>query len=123
MLQFFRSEPINRIDEIVQFHQLTKTDVRKILDIHIHSISKKLDAQNITLKISDEAKDFLVEKGFDKEFGARPLARAIQNELLDELAMKLIDGSFDNSNYNKNESENKTIHIDVNENKEALEIQ
>jgi len=119
LLQFFRPELINRIDEIVQFHQLEKTDVRKILDIHIHSLSKKLDAQNITLKISDEAKDFLVEKGYDKEFGARPLARAIQNELLDELAMKLIDGSFDNSD----ENEKKTINVVVKKNKENLDIQ
>ncbi|HIQ56787.1 TPA: AAA family ATPase [Candidatus Gracilibacteria bacterium] len=118
LLTFFRPELINRIDEIVQFNQLSKGDVTKILDIHLHALTKKLKKQNITLAISNEAKIYLVEKGYDKEFGARPLVRAIQNELLDELAMKLIDGSleFDAT------TGIADVKIAVNKNNERLEI-
>ena len=118
LLTFFRPELINRIDEIVQFNQLSKGDVTNILDIHLHALTKKLKKQNITLAISNEAKIYLVEKGYDKEFGARPLVRAIQNELLDELAMKLIDGSleFDAT------TGIADVKIAVNKNNERLEI-
>ena len=94
LLTFFRPELLNRIDEIVLFKPLSKEDVNKILDIHIKSLEKTLQKQNITLDISEKAKKYLIEKGYDEEFGARPLARAIQNELLDELALKLIDGNL-----------------------------
>ncbi len=117
LLTFFRPELINRIDEIVQFNQLSKEDVSKILEIHLSKLTKKLAKQNINLEISDEAKNFLIEKGYDKEFGARPLARAIQNELLDELAMKLIE-----SNLDFDENGKASVKVEVSENGEILTL-
>ena len=94
LLQFFRPELINRIDEILQFSALREEDVLKILDIHLKGIQKKLAKKDITISFDEKAKNFLLEKGYDKAFGARPLDRAIQNELLDELSMEIIDGKI-----------------------------
>ncbi len=106
LLTFFRPELINRIDEILQFSKLAKTDVLKILDIHLKKVQKKLAQQEIQISFDEKAKNFLLEKGYDENFGARPLARAIQNELLDELAMKLIENEI---------SEGDTIKISADE--------
>ncbi len=94
LLSFFRPELINRIDEIIQFNALNKKDIGKILDIHLSGLIKKLEKRNISLSFHQNAKDFLIEKGYDTEFGARPLARAIQNELLDELSLQIIEGKI-----------------------------
>ena len=94
LLSFFRPELINRIDEIIQFNQLNKKDIGKILDIHLNILIKKLEKKNITISFNQLSKDFLIEKGYDPEFGARPLARTIQNELLDELSLQIIEGKI-----------------------------
>jgi len=103
LLSFFRPELLNRIDEIVPFNSLTKKEVRNILEIHIDKLSKKLANREILIHFSDKAKELLVEHGFDPEFGARPLERTIQNELVDELAMQIIEGKI---------KEGSTVHID-----------
>ena len=94
LLSFFRPELINRIDEIIQFNQLNKKDIGEILDIHLNILIKKLEKKNITISFNQLSKDFLIEKGYDPEFGARPLARTIQNELLDELSLQIIEGKI-----------------------------
>jgi ATP-dependent Clp protease ATP-binding subunit ClpB len=94
LLQFFRPELLNRIDEILQFSSLSKEDVLKILDIHLKKVEKKLQKKEISIRFDQSAKDFLLKKGYDETFGARPLGRAIQNELLDELAMQIIEGKI-----------------------------
>lgn len=86
----FRPEFLNRIDDIVTFEALSKEELRSIVDIQIHEVSRRLEQQGITLELSSKAMDHLAEKGFDPVFGARPLKRIIQSELLDPLAMKLI---------------------------------
>ena len=92
--KYFRPEFLNRIDDIVTFEALSREDLRKIVDIQLRHVTKRLELQGITLTISDKAKDHLANKGYDPVFGARPLKRVIQNELLDPLAVKIIGGDI-----------------------------
>jgi ATP-dependent Clp protease ATP-binding subunit ClpB len=90
----FRPEFLNRIDEIVHFDPLTKADIRKVIDIQLKSLLKRLEDRKITLEISDSAKDLLVEEGYDPVYGARPLKRTLQKRVLDPLALGLLQGDF-----------------------------
>ena len=87
-------EFINRIDEMIVFHPLSKEDLRKIVDIMISDITKRLNERAIKIQLSDGAKDLLIEQGYDPTYGARPLRRAIQKLLEDPLAEKLLTGSL-----------------------------
>lgn len=82
----FNPEFINRIDEIVVFHALKKEDTRKILDLLLEKVQTKLKDRQLTLKVTDAAKNYLIEKGFDEKYGARPLLRTVQRLLEDPLA-------------------------------------
>jgi ATP-dependent Clp protease ATP-binding subunit ClpB len=94
----FRPEFLNRINEITVFDALTKEDVRKIVDLQLDLVSARLeDQKEIKLKFSKVLKDALVEEGFDPQFGARPLKRLIQTKVLDELALKIIEGKVKNA--------------------------
>ena len=86
----FNPEFLNRIDDIIVFHSLSKEDGRKILDLILKRVSKKLEVQGITPILSKEATEFLVEEGFDPNFGARPLVRTIQRHLEDPMAEELL---------------------------------
>lgn len=86
----FRPEFINRIDEIVVFDSLTKNELIKIVDLMLEDTKKALDDKNITLDVSDETKEFLLEKGTDLKYGARPLRRAIQRYIEDELSERIL---------------------------------
>ncbi len=90
MKKVFRPEFLNRIDEAIVFHSLSKEDVRSIVDLMLEKVTQRLSEQELTLKVTDGAKDFLVEKGFDPQFGARPLRRAIQRYLEDPLAQEIL---------------------------------
>jgi ATP-dependent Clp protease ATP-binding subunit ClpC len=95
----FKPEFLNRIDDIIVFRPLLKEDFQRIIGIEIGYVQERLKEQNIVLEVSTEAKDFLIEKGFDPVFGARPLKRTIQRFLEDPLASEIIskrfkDGSF-----------------------------
>jgi ATP-dependent Clp protease ATP-binding subunit ClpC len=90
MKKVFRPEFLNRIDETIVFHPLSKEDVRNIVELMLVRVTKRLSEQELTLKVTDKAKDFLVEKGFDPQFGARPLRRAIQKYLEDPLAQEIL---------------------------------
>ncbi len=92
--QHFRPEFINRIDEIVIFHKLDKSMLEKIVDIQLVHINQLLAEKGFKLEITPEARSYLSESGYDPEYGARPLKRAIQRELQDPLAMKILSGSF-----------------------------
>ncbi len=92
--QAFRPEFLNRIDETVIFDPLTKSQVREILDINLQTITTRLAEQKISLDISDAAKDFLAERGFDPLYGARPLKRVLQRELLNPLSLKIVEGDL-----------------------------
>ena len=91
---FFRPEFINRIDDMVRFNELTKEDLREIVDIQLDIFRKRLEDRHIKLEISDSAADWLAEEGYDPAFGARPLKRVVQREVADALAVQLLDGSF-----------------------------
>jgi ATP-dependent Clp protease ATP-binding subunit ClpB len=95
--KYFRPEFLNRVDDIVTFEALSKKDLRKIVDIQLQQVSKRLEKQGIQLEVSDKAKDHFAEEGFDPLFGARPLKRVIQSELLDPLAIKIISGELGNA--------------------------
>ena len=90
----FRPEFLNRVDEILVFHELTKDDIAKIVDIQVRLLNERLDEHHISVVCTDEGRDLLVEEGFDPQFGARPLRRAIQRLVEDELAEKMLEGIF-----------------------------
>jgi len=90
----FRPEFLNRIDEIVLFHPLTRDDLSKIVDIQLRSVAKLLQEKGYTLEVSEAAREYLAEVGYDPDFGARPLKRAIQRELQDPLALAILSGEF-----------------------------
>ncbi|MGQ9643080.1 MAG: ATP-dependent chaperone ClpB [Ignavibacterium sp.] len=89
-----RPEFLNRIDEIVLFKPLTKKEIRKIVDIQLERVQKQLSEKEITLVVSDEAKDWLADLGYDVTYGARPLKRVIQKYLVNPLAQELLAGKF-----------------------------
>lgn len=91
----FRPEFLNRIDDTIVFHALAETHIERIVELQLEIVEERLKAQRgITLKISGAAKKLLAEKGYDPVYGARPLKRVIQNELLDPLAMKIVTGEI-----------------------------
>jgi len=92
--QHFRPEFINRIDEIIYFHSLDLEHLKKIVDIQIRGLLKRLEDRKIFVELTDSARSFLVAEGFDPMFGARPLKRTIQRRVLDPLAMRVLEGEF-----------------------------
>jgi ATP-dependent Clp protease ATP-binding subunit ClpC len=90
----FRPEFLNRIDDRVVFHALTKEDIRKIVDLMLSLVAKQLAEKEVKLEVTDAAKDFLGEKGYDEVFGARPLRRVIQSMVEDKLSDSLLRGRF-----------------------------
>lgn len=90
--QRFRPEFLNRVDEIIVFNPLGREEIRKIVEIQIGLLAKRLEDKRIKISLTDEAKDLLVEKGFDPTYGARPLKRVIQREIQDPLALRILNG-------------------------------
>jgi ATP-dependent Clp protease ATP-binding subunit ClpC len=91
----FRPEFINRVDEIIVFQPLTKEDVLQIVDIMLERLNKHLESQKVQVEVTQAAKEFLAEEGYDPKFGARPLARAIRRFVENPLSSRLIGGEFD----------------------------
>jgi ATP-dependent Clp protease ATP-binding subunit ClpB len=89
-----RPEFLNRIDEIVLFKPLSRIEIRKIVDIQLDRVQKMLKAKEITLNVSDEAKDWLAQLGYDVTYGARPLKRVIQKYLINPLSQELLASNF-----------------------------
>jgi ATP-dependent Clp protease ATP-binding subunit ClpC len=90
----FRPEFLNRVDATVVFHGLSKEHIRQIVDLQLKEVEKQLVLKGVTLEVSDSARDWLGEKGYDPLFGARPLRRVIQNEIEDRLSEALLEGRF-----------------------------
>jgi len=90
----FRPEFLNRVDEIIIFDRLTEDDLKKIVEIQLRRLSKRLKQQKITLDLSDSAKELLAREGYDPVYGARPLRRTIQKEILDPLSIDILQGKF-----------------------------
>ena len=93
--EHFRPEFLNRIDEIVVFHPLGKEHLAEIVDIQLRRVKNLLADKGYRLDVSDEAREYIAEAGYDPSYGARPLKRAIQRELQDPLALKILAGEFD----------------------------
>ena len=91
---FFKPEFINRLDEIIVFHPLKKEEIRKIVDIELNRLQKRVKEKNISIEMQESAKEWLAERGYDEEFGARPLKRLFRQEVENQLAFKLLSGSF-----------------------------
>ncbi len=108
----FAPEFLNRIDDIVIFNNLEKEDISKIIDLELAKLYARLEKLNYKVDLTDEAKEFIAEKGWDKDFGARPLKRAIQKYIEDLLAEMLV---------NKLLTEGGTVTLKVNEAKDGLE--
>ncbi len=107
----FAPEFLNRIDDIIIFNSLEKEDIKKIIDLELNKLYARLEKLGYKVQLTDEAKDFIAEKGWDKDFGARPLKRAIQKYIEDLLAEMLV---------NKQMEEGQTLTLNVNEAKDAL---
>jgi ATP-dependent Clp protease ATP-binding subunit ClpB len=90
----FRPEFLNRVDEIVTFHPLSKDDLKEIVDIQLERVAKLLAQRNLTLEVDASARKYLAEVGYDPDFGARPLKRTIQRMVQDPLALKVVSGEI-----------------------------
>jgi ATP-dependent Clp protease ATP-binding subunit ClpB len=92
--QHFRPEFLNRIDDIIIFDRLTEEELKKIVEIQLKRLVRRLENQKITLELSDAAKAFVASHGYDPVYGARPLKRAIQKFILDPLSMEILEGKI-----------------------------
>jgi ATP-dependent Clp protease ATP-binding subunit ClpB len=92
--EHFRPEFLNRLDEIIVFHALTREQMRHIIDIQLRGLMKRLEDRKIRVELSDRAKDLLIAEGYDPAYGARPLKRVIQRRVLDSLAIRVLQGEF-----------------------------
>ena len=110
---FFRPEFLNRLDETILFKRLSRDNMAEIVDLQLHRLQERLAEKHISFTVSEDAKLWLGDKGYDPHFGARPLKRVVQNELQNILATSLLDGQY---------SEGDTLHIDLDAKKDALII-
>jgi ATP-dependent Clp protease ATP-binding subunit ClpB len=88
----FRPEFLNRIDDVIIFHALDMQHIKRIIEIQLKRLAKMIGDRGLSIEISDRAKELLAKEGYDPAFGARPLKRALQKEIIDPLAMKLLEG-------------------------------
>jgi ATP-dependent Clp protease ATP-binding subunit ClpC len=107
----FSPEFLNRVDDIIMFDQLNKEAIRKIIDLELRGLFGRVTGMGYKLELSDEAKDFIADKGYDIQFGARPLKRAIQRYMEDELADIVLSGEL---------KEGDTILMEINEAKDGV---
>lgn len=107
----FKPEFLNRIDEIIMFHPLDEKEIRLIVDLQLNLVEQRLQEKRIELEVNKKAKDWLAKKGYDPNLGARPLKRVIQTELLDPLAMLIIEGKV---------CDGKKVKVDVEKNKLSI---
>jgi ATP-dependent Clp protease ATP-binding subunit ClpB len=107
----FRPEFLNRIDEVLIFGRLSTADIRKIVDVQLRYLQQRLEEKQITITLSDKAKDVLAQAGYDVVYGARPLKRTIQRMVQDPIAVKMLSGVIKLKSH---------IAVDVGKEKEEL---
>jgi ATP-dependent Clp protease ATP-binding subunit ClpB len=112
--QHFRPEFLNRIDDIIIFDRLTEDELKKIVEIQLKRLVRRLENQKITLELSDAAKAFVASHGYDPVYGARPLKRAIQKYILDPLSMDILEGKFREGQTIKVDAENEALKFAAN---------
>ena len=116
----FNPEFINRIDEIVVFHNLAKTHLSSIFDLMVKEISDRLVEQKITISVKKKAREYFIDKGYDEKFGARPLRRLLQKEVEDPLSMEMLKGRFTAGDVVEIELRGEKITFRKQENRKAL---
>ena len=109
----FAPEFLNRVDDVIVFNALDRKEIHKIIDIELKKLYQRIETLGYHLTLSDKAKDFISDKGFDKEYGARPLKRAIQKYIEDALAEEIITSNI---------TEGDRIFMDLEDDKEELTI-
>ena len=100
----FRPEFLNRVDEVIVFHPLSKEQLTKIVDVQLEHLRRRLAGRSLRLSVTDPAKKLLADEGYDPQFGARPLKRVIQHRIENPLASRILAGEF---------AEGETIHVDA----------
>jgi ATP-dependent Clp protease ATP-binding subunit ClpB len=113
--EHFRPEFLNRIDEIIFFHALGREHMKKIIDIQIQGLMKRLEERKIHVELTDAAKEQLVREGYDPTYGARPLKRTIQRRVLDPLALRVLEGDFVEGDTVKVDARNETLTFEKRE--------
>ena len=94
MKRHFRPEFLNRVDDVIIFQSLDEEELARIVEIQIGKLTQRLTQQNLTLEVDAAAKTLLAKEGYDPQFGARPLKRAVQEHLLNPLSLRLLEGEF-----------------------------
>jgi len=107
----FKPEFLNRVDEIITFNRLDKDQIIKIVDIQLDILKKRLEEKNIILSVTTKAKELLAQRGFDPQYGARPLKRTIQKHVQDPLALQMLEGAI---------KENDNVRVECDDNKEIV---
>ncbi|KKN06064.1 hypothetical protein LCGC14_1081000, partial [marine sediment metagenome] len=110
----FAPEFLNRIDDVVVFNPLEREDIHKIIDIELRKLFMRIKDIGYELKLSDKAKDYIAEKGFDKQYGARPLKRAIQKYIEDALAEEIVNSKLEEGDTIKMDLDEKTDELTIN---------
>jgi ATP-dependent Clp protease ATP-binding subunit ClpB len=111
--QQFKPEFLNRVDEIVIYHSLPLEQIKKIVDIQLEGLRKRLAERQIEMEVSDRAREYIAREGYDPAYGARPLKRSIQRSIQDPLALMILEGKF---------IEGDTVHVDLSITGEGLVI-
>ena len=91
----FKPEFLNRLDDIIVFHSLQKSDLEQIVDLEVKKVIDRLKAKDITMVLEPDAKEFLITKGYDPQYGARPMRRAVERYLEDPVAEEILRGSYE----------------------------
>jgi len=110
----FRPEFLNRIDDVIIFHALDLGHIKRIIEIQLRALTKMIAERGLTLDISEAAKEHLAREGYDPAFGARPLKRALQRQIIDPLAIRLLEGKF---------KPGDTVFANMHDGKLALELE
>lgn len=106
--EYFKPEFLNRLDEIIIFHALTEKQISSIVELQLEKIAKRLQEKRITLEFTDEVKKHISKEGYEPDFGARPIKRLIQTEILDELSLQIIEGKI---------KDGQTVQVQMNKGK------
>ena len=94
LLQYFKPEFVNRLDDIVRFHPLTREQISEIVDLQVAQVIARVAERGVTLTLTDDARQLLANMGYDPTYGARPLRRVIQKQLTDRIALALLAGEL-----------------------------
>ncbi|MBI4614502.1 MAG: ATP-dependent Clp protease ATP-binding subunit, partial [Planctomycetes bacterium] len=108
----FRPEFVNRVDDIIVFHSLNREDMKVIIDIELKDVKKRLAGQGLEFSLTDEAKEFVIDKGYNPDFGARPLRRAIERLIEDPLSEAILKNEFGEKKHIRVRVRDRTIFFD-----------